>query len=137
MSYDNIATGSVILYPYLWCWQSEAGETEGRKKRPTAVSVRIKRKDGDVLLLLPITSKMPDASRRALEIPDMEKHRAGLDRSLRLWIILDEFNTDMVGQSWYLEPNAVIGQFSKAFFLPVLKMIIQDQHRIRAISRNE
>ncbi|AEG57336.1 type II toxin-antitoxin system Phd/YefM family antitoxin [Sinorhizobium meliloti] len=26
--------GQVIAYPYLWAWQHEHGETEGRKTRP-------------------------------------------------------------------------------------------------------
>jgi hypothetical protein len=29
--------GEIIAYPYLWAWQSDGGETEGRKSRPTCV----------------------------------------------------------------------------------------------------
>ena len=85
--------------------EAHQGETEGRKDRPVAVGVRVPRADGDLLLLFPITTKEPEATRFASEIPLIEKRRAGLDPSLRLWIVLDEYNTDVVGQSYYLEPE--------------------------------
>ena len=105
MSYDTIQTATVIRYPYLWAREARAGETEGRKERPVAVGVRLPRPDGDLVLFFPISTKQPVASRFSAEIPAIEKRRAGLDTDLRLWIILDEFNTDIVGQSFYLEPN--------------------------------
>jgi hypothetical protein len=51
-----------------------------------------------------------------VKIPEMEKRRGGLDPTLRLWIILDEYNQDIIGQSFYLEPGPPLGRFSKAFF---------------------
>ena len=124
MSYDDIQTATVIRYPYLWAWQARAGETEGRKERPVAVGVRMPRADGDLILFFPITSKEPEASRFSAEIPAIEKRRTGLDVEMRLWIILDEFNSDIVGRSFYLEPEPPIGRFSKAFFLPLLREFI-------------
>lgn len=109
MSYDDILTAAVVRYPYLWARQARDGETEGRKDRPVAVGVRLSRPDGDLVLFFPITSKQPDASRFFSEIPDIEKRRAGLDQEMRLWIIFDEFNTDIVGRSFYLEPKPPIG----------------------------
>lgn len=135
MSYDDIQTAAVIRYPYLWARQARAGETEGRKDRPVAVGVRITRADGDLVLFFPITTKEPEKSRFAAEIPDIEKRRAGLDAELRLWIILDEFNTDIVGRSFYLEPEPPIGRFSKAFFLPLLRAFIARRKDFTEISR--
>ncbi len=124
MTSDGIRSGSVIRYPYLWAREAAAGETEGRKKRPVAVAVRIARaQGGDALFLFAITSQAPDATRLAVEIPQTERRRAGLDRNLRLWIVLDECNQDVVGESFYLEPEPAVGRFSRAFFLPVLKTI--------------
>jgi hypothetical protein len=60
--------------------------------------------DGDLLLLFPITTKGPEPGRFAVEIPLIEKRRAGPGPNLRLWIISEEYNTDIVGQSFYLEP---------------------------------
>lgn len=76
------------------------------------------------MLFFPITSKQPEPSRFSVEIPDIEKRRAGLDADRRLWIILDEFNSDRIGRSFYLEPEPPLGHFSKAFFLPLLREFI-------------
>lgn len=135
MSYDDIQTASVIRYPYLWARQARTGETEGRKERPVAVGVRLPRPDGDLVLIFPISTKQPEASRFSAEIPAIEKRRAGLDSDLRLWIILDEFNTDLVGQSFYLEPEPPIGRFSKAFFLPLLRAFIARRKEFTEINR--
>jgi hypothetical protein len=91
MSLDDIVSGSVIPYPYLWSREAEMAETEGRKTRPTAVGVRIKRSSGhDALILFPITSQPPGPNRLAVEIPETERRRAGLEAGMRLWIIVDE-----------------------------------------------
>ncbi len=85
-----------------------------------------------MLLLFP-TSQEPARGRFGAEIPDTEKRRAGLDGSLRLWIMLDEYNQDVIGRSFYLEPEAVQGRFSKAFFLPLLQEFIRRRARTRAV----
>ena len=137
MSFDEIGSGSVIRYPYLWVRQATAGETEGRKSRPVAVGVRIARPKGeDTLILFAITSQAPDPTRLAVEIPETERRRAGLDGSVRLWIILDEYNQDIVGQSFYLEPESLVGRFSKAFFLPVLKFFVAHRQQAKSVKRH-
>ncbi len=100
-----------------------------------AIGVRLPRSDGDLLLLFPITTKEPDATRFTSEIPFIEKRRAGLDPDLRLWIIFDEYNTDVVGQSFYLEAEPPIGHFSKAFFLPLVRAFIARRKSLIGISR--
>lgn len=135
MNFYAIQTASVIRYPYLWVREAGQGETEGRKHRPVAVGVRIARADGDVLLLFPVTTKEPEKGRFAAEIPATEKRRAGLDLDLRLWIILDEYNTDMIGCSFYLEPEPPIGRFSKAFFLPLVREFIARRKSLRGVDR--
>jgi hypothetical protein len=125
VSFDQIRTACVIRFPYLWAREAQRGETEGRKVRPVAVGVRISRPKGeDVLVLFPITSQTPAQNRFAVEIPETEKRRAGLDATVRLWMILDEYNQDIIGQSFYLEPEPPLGRFSKAFFLPLVKEFI-------------
>jgi hypothetical protein len=133
--YDDIQTAAIVRYPYLWARESGKGETEGRKNRPVAVGVRIPRPDGDLALFFPITTKQPDKARFATEIPSIEKRRAGLDADLRLWIILDEFNSDVIGRSFYLEPEPSLGRFSKAFFLPLLREFIARRNSLIEISR--
>lgn len=132
MSFEEIQSGCVLLYPYRWKREAERGETEGRKPRPTAVGFRIRRADGaDVLILFPITTQPPSSGRAAVEIPDSEKRRAGLSTDKRLWIIIDEGNEDIVGRSAHIAPQSVIGRFGKAFFLPLVREVI----RRRASSR--
>ena len=137
MSFEGIVSAAVIRFPYLWANEAQRGETEGRKPRPVAVGVRMSKPKGeDVLLLFPITSKEPEQARFAVEIPQIEKHRAGLDVDLRLWIILDEFNSDIIGRSFYLEPEPPIGRFSKAFFLPLLREFIARRKSFAEVSRS-
>lgn len=135
MSFEDIQTASIIRYPYLWLREAGRGETEGRKYRPVAVGVRIARIDGDVLLLFPVTTKEPEPGRFAAEIPTTEKRRAGLDVDLRLWIILDEYNTDVIGRSFYLEAEPPIGRFSKAFFLPIVREFIARRKSLKGVDR--
>lgn len=135
MSYDDIQTACVIRYPYLWAREAYRGETEGRKDRPVAVGVRLPRAGGDLLLLFPVTTKEPEPACFASEIPPIEKRRAGLDPDLRLWIVLDEYNTDIVGQSFYLEPEPPIGRFSKAFFLPLVRAFLARRKSLTGVSR--
>nr|WP_246733632.1 MULTISPECIES: hypothetical protein [unclassified Rhizobium] len=68
------------------------------------------------MLFFPITTKQPERDRFAFEIPAIEKRRAGFDADRHLWIIMDEFNSDVIGHSFYLEPELPIGRFSKDFF---------------------
>jgi hypothetical protein len=136
VSLDAFRTGCVIRFPFLWVREAERGETEGRKPRPVAVGVRIARPKGeDLLVLFPITSQPPSPGRFAAEIPEMEKRRAGLDATLRLWIILDEYNQDTIGRSFYLEPEPPLGRFSKAFFLPLMEEFIVRRASTRGVNR--
>jgi hypothetical protein len=137
VTFEALRTGAVIRFPYLWAREASQGEVEGRKFRPVAVGVRIPKPKGeDVLVLFPITSQEPARGRFAAEIPDTEKRRAGLDGSIRLWIVLDEYNQDVIGRSFYLEPEPPLGYFSKAFFLTLLQEFIRRRSQTKVIYRN-
>jgi hypothetical protein len=90
-----------------------------------------------LVVIVPITTKQPEKSRFTAEIPAIEKRRAGLDADLRLWIILDEFNTDVVGRSFYHVPEPPLGRLSKAFFLPLLREFIARRKSFAEISRSK
>ncbi|MGE0238943.1 MAG: hypothetical protein AB7F09_13065 [Parvibaculaceae bacterium] len=137
MSFDEIRTACVIHYPYLWVREASAGETEGRKHRPVAVGIRYPTTNGeDLLLLLPITTQPPQPGRFAVEIPEIEKRRAGLEVAVRLWLIFDEYNEDVIGKSFYLEPDPPLGRFSMAFFLPLMREFIRRRSEARGINRH-
>lgn len=96
-----------MSYPYLWAWQQQRGETEGRKQRPVCVVVAIRSaSDGNThLVLLAITTQPPQAERIALEIPDIERRRAGIGGLKQSWVVVDEYNHDIVEHSWCIEPH--------------------------------
>ena len=132
--------GDVWSYNYLWRWQHERGETEGRKTRPTAFVATVAAADGRTdLVILAITKTEPGRDRLAVEIPQMERVRAGLAADLRLWIMLDEYNHDYLESSFYLEPNGRIGRFSTAFHKQVLSRFVQaaKDRRVSKVTRTD
>ncbi len=135
MAFDEVQTGCVIEYQYLWRRQALAGRIEGLKRRPTAVAFRMAGKQSDIVYLMPITTKEPDANSLAIEVPQIEKKRAGLDLEFRQWIILSEMNADLIPGSFVLEPNAKIGTFSKAFFQTAMRCWKENQARTAITKR--
>ncbi len=133
---DQFRTGAVIRYPYLWGWQADREETEGRKTRPVVVGLRIRKKSGAmVLALFPITTTEPSQDSFAVEIPVIEKRRAHLPPEIPMWLILEEFNTDELEHSFYLEPECEIGAFSRAFLEPILESVLGRLNEVRVVSR--
>ncbi len=126
------AAGDLWRYDYLWRWQHEVGETEGRKSRPVAFVAVVAGRDGMTnLFILPITSMPPAPDRLAMEVPPIERRRAGLD-DMPLWIMLDEYNHDLLEQSFYFDPSARIGAFSTAFQQKALRAFVQAGKKRRA-----
>lgn len=125
--------GDVWSYDYLWRREHDAGAEHGRKTRPTALVATVVGKDGRTnLFLLPITSKAPGEDRLSLEVPQIERRRAGLDSDLRLWVIIDEYNHDILETSFYLDPNGRLGAFSSAFNAKTLRAFTQAARTRRA-----
>ena len=113
---DTPSLGDVWEYPYLWSWQAGRGETEGRKARPCALVLINRRQENQTeVILVPVTTKEPATGTHFIEVPQIEKKRAGLDEQLKLWVICDEFNFDFPEQSYYFEPGGRIGAFSIKF----------------------
>ena len=126
MTADFLAAGQVFDYHYLWKWQADGGETEGRKKRPSCVVIVVTNDAGHhIMFIAPITSKTPEQGRAALEIPETEARRARLDGNLSLWIILDELNADVLEASYTIEDRSPRGSFSPAFTDAILHGVQQ------------
>lgn len=132
--------GDIWRYPYLWKRQADAGEEAGRKPRPTALSAVVPvSAESTLLYLLPITGTEPTKAQDALEIPATEIRRSGLSEYKQLWIIFDEYNRDEFEASFYFEPNAGVGTFSKAF-LKVMSMRFAKairEHRASLVNRQD
>jgi hypothetical protein len=76
--------------------------------------------------LVPITSVPPSPTQPfAIAVPEIEKRRAGLDAHIPLWVVVDEYNEDVPGQSYYFEPGNRVGSFSSAFIKKVQALMIQ------------
>ena len=130
--------GQIITYPYLWAWQQDRGETEGRKNRPTCVVIAVRGVNDGLthLALLAITTQPPQRDRMALDIPEIERKRAGLGDLKRCWIVVDEYNYDIAERSWYIEPGAhVFGRFSKAFVMKIAIAFAQSRQSGRRVCR--
>ena len=137
MSGEELISGTVFTYPYLWHRESLKGETSGRKPRPVVVAVRVPRVNKtDLLILFPITSKKPEPNRFAAEIPNTEKKRGGLEMGIPLWIVMDDCNEEIWPGSYYIAPRPTLGKFSKGFFLPLLKEFIQRRNEINIVGRH-
>lgn len=137
---DAPRAGSVLRYPYLWARQAGRGETEGRKSRPCAVILSLRAGSGQTeLRLCAVTTQPPQKDTHAVEIPEIEKRRAGLDGSLQLWVIVDEHNVDVFEQSFYIEPQSQIGAFSSAFTkeLQAEMILALRQRNSKAIRRRD
>ena len=132
MAAEFPAPGQVFDYHYLWKWQADRGETEGRKKRPSCVVIVVTNAAGQhVIFIAPITSKGPDKGRTAIQIPETEARRANLDSDVPLWVVLDELNADVLETSYTLEERSARGSFSPAFTDTILRGV----QRLRAAGR--
>jgi hypothetical protein len=130
--------GSVVTYPYLWLRQSLAGETEGRKERPCCLLLAIETPATQEhhLMLLAISSQKPSPDQEAIEVPAIERRRAGLSRYPGAWIVTSEFNYDIAERSFYYDPSLpVLGRFS-AEFLKLVAQTVQSR-RARRVSRQD
>lgn len=120
MKIDDLKTGVIIDYPYLWRWQHQRGETEGRKNRPVCVAIALRQPDSGKtwLALLAISATPPQPGRHTLELTEIECRRAGLKTWKSAWISIDEYNFDIAESSYVLdlgqEPR---GRFSKSFMM--------------------
>lgn len=125
--------GDVWFYQYLWHWQHDEGSEHGRKPRPTALVATVVGKDDRTnLFILPITSKRPSNERIALEVPQIERRRAGLDSEMDLWVTVDEDNHDVLEASFYFDPNGQIGAFSPVFNKKALELFVSTARQGRA-----
>lgn len=131
--------GDVWRYDYLWSREHGRGQTEGLKPRPVAmVATLIDHAGRTVLFILPITSAPPLPDRMAIEIPQMERRRAGLD-DMPLWVMVDEYNHDILGLSYHFDPAARVGSFSVAFQRKVLGAFVSTvkERKSRRVPRRD
>ena len=122
----EFSTGDIIDFPSRWAWQAQRGETEGRKDRPCCFALLTRLPNGKHrVFLVPITTVPSAPEMVAVAVPQIEVRRAGLDEHLRQWVILSEWNADVLEDSFYIDHQAPIGRFSKAFLHQLLDQLRQ------------
>lgn len=132
MADEPPVAGTVLRYSYLWRREAEGGDRFGRRDRPVAIV--LSRAAGGETIVVPITHTPPLDPATAMEMPEEERRRVGLDDE-RPWVILTEFNAFVwpgsdLGPVPRREPETpVYGRLSKGFFTRVL---FQVQTLIRA-----
>ena len=62
-------------------------------------------KRGQFVSLLPLSTQAPAAGQSAIELPEAEIRRAGLEAGRRIWIYTGEYNYDVAGHSYYITAN--------------------------------
>jgi hypothetical protein len=132
MTKNDLRSGKVVLYPYLWANQHRRGETEGRKTRPTCLVLRFRDPKADLchLMLVAITSREPDETQAAIEVPDTERKRAGLTRYPRAWVIVGEYNYDIDEQSWFFDSSQEpLGEFSEPFLRQITDALRKEMRK--------
>ena len=133
MTADEVRTGLVISYRFLWPREQARGAEQGRKARPACVVVPVTAK-GDLVALFPLTTQEPGLDRLALRVPETERRRLKLRGTTPSWILLDEGNSDVLPGSYHVEPISyappvhAYGYFSDAFMRQVLQALA---HAIR------
>ena len=89
-------------------------------------------------MLAPLTTLEPENNPYSLEVPEIELHRAGLDPSVRAWIITNEYNFEAYRRTYYLEPGALRGEFTSMFIKLVQGKMIEaiKARKARGVGRN-
>jgi len=64
--------------------------------------------------------------------------RAGLDPTVRAWVIANEYNVDADTRSYYLEPRALKGAFTSMFIKLIQRKMIEaiKARKARGVRRN-
>ncbi|RWF05823.1 MAG: hypothetical protein EOS81_02915 [Mesorhizobium sp.] len=109
--------GNIFYYDYVFKWQLELGRTDGEKPRPVCVLTVLKSANGlSHVGLLAVSATPPKADQVAIELPQIECRRAGLKEWKGGWVVVSEYNYDIVERSYSLDVNQdPIGRFSKQF----------------------
>jgi hypothetical protein len=131
--------GSVFHYPYLWVDLAERGIEQPKDRVTTlALSARNLRAEDGVetfhLLLLGITDN-PREDQTVVEIPPMERRRGGLNPQRPAFVVVSEYNYDVVPGSHDYNPRSkTYGRFSVAF-LDEIKRRLRREIQVRSARR--
>jgi hypothetical protein len=81
--------GMVLRYSFVWKHEAERGQDEGEKDRPLVVLVLLA--DGEDVVVAPLTTRPPEQSAPAIEVPARVRQNLGLDVE-QSWISIATLN---------------------------------------------
>lgn len=117
--------GLVINYAYLWHHESETGQAEGRKDRPSVIVLSIQKDENGetIVIVLPITHREPEKTGGGVEIPRSVRDHLGLDEN-PCWIVVAEGN-EFIWPGYDLRQRSD-GSYAFGFLPPRLFKQVQD-----------
>lgn len=120
MALPDPQLGLVISYAYLWHYEQEQGQEEGRKDRPCVIVLAAEQaEDGLMVTVVPVTHTPPADPAHAVELPPAVKAHLGLDGSPS-WVIVSEGNR-FLWPGYDLKPiRGSKGRFDYGFLPPRL-----------------
>lgn len=120
MALPDPQLGLVISYSYLWHYESERGQDEGRKDRPCVVILATEQADdGMMVTVVPVTHSPPADISAGVVLPPRVKQHLGLDDQPS-WVVLNEGNR-FIWPGYDLKPvRGAKGKFDYGFLPPAL-----------------
>jgi len=128
----------MVIYPFLWSWEAESGQTEATKKRPCMVAMRIERKDSDpCAILIPITTRPIGNRKGYVAIPQSEVRKVGLNGMRSQGLIMQDINVENLSNPKGLSPLLHVREFSIGFSKEVTDCLRGeiDRNAVRMVAR--
>lgn len=115
-SRDEINSGDLVIYPFLWSWESRRGIVRADKMRPCVTLMRFDTETPDPgVVLLAITTKPALDWHDRMAIPPEECARVGMDPTRGATIALNDMNVERIFGSHRLREKVPMRSFSAAF----------------------
>lgn len=134
----DLEAGDVILYPFLWGWEVDRGNTFAYKMRPCVVVAVYGEGDDKYVALLPVTTADADKRHTRFPIPATEC-QSGSIHYKGAEIGLDELNIDRISTSGALRHHVPQRSFSPGFMRALRQELLKKHARTpsRRIVRRE
>lgn len=130
--------GEVYRFNYLWGHEAERGRTGSRKIRKVCLVMQV----GEWLYLFPFTSLEPKPvegrDRLYLEVPEIEKKRAGLSAEKPSYLILDDYNRVRIDRLYDFESLTAVGALSPRSLRLIARRFLDavaEQRRLHGVTR--
>ena len=115
-SRDEISSGDLVIYPFLWSWESRRGIVQANKMRPCVALMRFDDETNDpAVILLAITTKPAMDWHDRMAIPPEECVRVGMDPGRGATIALNDMNIERIFCSRRLREKVPLRSFSPMF----------------------